>query len=148
MESLNENKVCKIYSIMSIDSCNELPIEPDVVQSTRSRETAVNACTEYILERIHLRPDIRYAMMHDMDHEELADVVAGESGVSRDEIRDSFKYSFDEGWNLPEKVMDALSKFVHDALSVESAYIISTDMDSDVGSEVYTFMIVENQLTN
>lgn len=147
MERLNEDEGCEIYSIMSIDSCNDLPIEPDVVQSTRSMETAVNACSEYILERVHLRPDIRYAMMHDLNHEGLADAVAVESGVSRDEIRDLFKYSFDEGWNLPEKVMDALFKFVHDALSVESEYVISTDEDSDVGSEVYTFMIVKNQLT-
>ena len=131
-----------VYAVMSVDDCSDDPLEADVVGVYESKVDALKACTDYIMERIGLRPDIRYAVYNDVNHgKQLRRELKVESGLSYAKLKRLFKCSISDRWELPRKVHQALWCFLRLSLECDGAYDISTDMESEIGASEYIFDI-------
>lgn len=134
----------KVYSVVSTDVKSDEPVETDVVGTYRNREDAVVACVDYIVERLHTRPDIRYAFISDVNHNTMSE-LARAMNMSSSIMKRKFAYDLKDGWEMSEK----LAKAVRDYLSCEvlgGVYDIGTDMDSWIGVASFIFYIQENEL--
>lgn len=132
------------YSVVSTDVTSDEPVETDVVGTYRKREDAVTACVDYIVERLHTRPDIRYAFISDVNHNTRRE-LARAMNMSSSILKRKFAYDLKDGWEMSEK----LAKAVRDYLSFEvigGVYDIGTDMDSSIGVASFIFYIQENPL--
>ena len=136
-----------IWSVMSIDMPDGDEIEVCVTSSERSRQEAVDSCAENIIERMDLRPDIRYALMHDENHPNLAEELEQKTGESATYLRDQFCYDVNASWDVSDQVVDALRELLKSSISVEGGYDMSTEMESDIGSSRFMFLVEENPLT-
>lgn len=133
-----------VYSVVSTDVTSDDPVETDVVGTYRNREDAVEACVDYIVERLHTRPDIRYAFISDVNHNTRVE-LARAMNMSSSILKRKFAYDLKEGWEMSEK----LAKAVRDYLSCEvlgGVYDIGTDMESAIGVASFIFYIQENPL--
>lgn len=132
-----------VYSVVSTDVTTDWPVDTQVVGSYRRREDAVTACVDYIMERLALRPDIKYAFMNDVNHSAMKE-IAKMSKVTPGRLKRMFAYQMDE-WEIPKEVEPAVRSF---ALEVAKGgvYDMCTDMESDIGSEQFVFEIQENAL--
>lgn len=139
-------KCKKVYSVVSTDITNDEPVETRVVGTYRRREDAVTACISYIMERLVLRPDIRYAFMHDVNHDQktLIKFLRKLSIATPGKIRRAFAYTMAD-WEMPEEIGPAVRLFVREVVE-GGVYDISTDMESDIGYEQFIFEIQENEL--
>lgn len=133
----------KVYSVVSTDITTDEPVETRVVGTYRRREDAVTACVDYIMERLVLRPDIRYAFMRDENHNALK-MVSKWSNVTPGRLRRMFAFKMDD-WEMPEPVEESVRRFVRD-VAEGGVYDMSTDMESDIGCEEFVFEIHENEL--
>jgi hypothetical protein len=146
----------KIYTVSSMDIPSDTKADWLVAGAFSSREDAVKFCVDYIVERISLRPDIRYAFMHNEEDDDVLDVVAtlsmrcpGEVEAWKMDILPYFKYDFtwsDEPWTPPTSVVDAIRRYLYDHMKDAEEYRIETDPDSEIGSEEYVFRISEVEL--
>ena len=133
-----------VYSVASTDVTSDDPVETDVVGTYRKREDAVEACVDYIVERLHTRPDIRYAFISDVNHNTRLE-LARAMNMSSSILKRKFAYDLKDGWEMSEK----LAKAVRDYLSCEvlgGVYDIGTDMESAIGVASFIFYIQENPL--
>lgn len=135
-----------IYSVLSVDCTADWPLDAAVVGSWKDKETAVRECADYMIERINLRPDIRYAMFHDINHRNLVGEVAAASGVAPRSVRSLFKYDTDVNWKMNKRMEDAVRKVLREALAASPDYAIIPEEDGDVGADMFVFEIEENQL--
>lgn len=133
----------KVYSVVSTDITTDEPVDTQVVGTYRKREDAVTACVDYIMERLVLRPDIRYAFLNDVNHDAMAFLVKS-TNVTRGRIKRMFAYSMDD-WSIPEEVEPSVRMFVREMVEGE-VYEMSTEMESDIGCESFIFEIQENEL--
>lgn len=134
-----------VYSVVSTDNTMDEPVDTQVVGTYRRREDAVQACVDYIMERLELRPDIRYALMHDVNHgQKLIRFLRGWSTATPRRIRRAFAYKMDD-WEMPEEIGSAVRLFIRDVVE-DGVYDIITDMESDIGCEEFVFEIQENEL--
>ena len=136
----------KVYSVVSTDNTTDEPVDTQVVGTYRKREDAVTACVDYIMERLVLRPDIRYAFMHDVNHDQktLIKFLRKLSIVTPGRIRRAFAYKMDD-WEMPEEIGPAVRLFVREVVE-GGVYDMGTDMESDIGCEEFVFEIQENEL--
>ena len=132
---------------MSIDMPDGEDIEVCVTSSERSRQEAVDSCAEYIIERLDLRPDIRYALMHDENHPNLAEELGQKTGESATYLRDQFCYDVNASWDVSDQIVDALRELLKSAIFVEGGYDMSTETESDIGPSRFMFLVEENPLT-
>lgn len=136
-----------VYSVMSVDVKSDDPVQADVVGSYCSKEDAVRACADYIIERIRDRPDIRYALYNDVNHKDaLRKELKAKSGVSYARLKTMFKYKMSEYWELPKNVRDVLWGYLRWNIECFGPYEIGTDMESDIGVETYIFDVQENPI--
>lgn len=132
-----------VYSVASTDVTDD-PVETDVVGTYRKRGDAVTACVDYIIERLHTRPDIRYAFINDVNHDTRRELSRA-MNMSSSILKKKFAYDLKDGWEMSEK----LAKAVRDYLSFEvlgGVYDIGTDMESSIGVASFIFYIQENPL--
>lgn len=61
-----------IYTVTSTDDLEREPLSRLVAGSYTSRGRAIDACVEYIMERLALRFDLAYSLAHDENHPEAA----------------------------------------------------------------------------
>ena len=136
----------KVYSVVSTDVATDEPVDTNVVGTYIRRGDAVTACVDHIMERFVLRPDIRYAFMHDVNHEQkkLIKFIRGLSDATPGMIRKAFSFKMDD-WEMPEEIEPAIRLFVRDVVE-GGVYDMSTDMESEIGCEQFVFEIQENQL--
>ena len=59
-----------IYTVSSTDDLMREPLERCVIGSYRKRGAALDACADYIMERIGMRDDLAWSMAHDENHPE------------------------------------------------------------------------------
>jgi hypothetical protein len=134
----------KVYSVVSTDITNDEPVDTMVVGTYIKREDAVTACVDYIVERLVLRPDIRYAFLHDENHNALK-MVSKWSNVSPRRLKRMFAFNMNDGWEMPESVEISVRWFVRE-VAEGGVYNMSTDIESDIGCESFVFDIQENTL--
>lgn len=133
-----------VYSVVSTDVTSDDPVETEVVGTYRNRKDAVEACVDYIVERLHMRPDIRYAFISDVNHNARRE-LARAMNMSSSILKRKFAYDLKDGWEMSEK----LEKAVRDYLWYEvlgGVYDIGTDMESSIGVASFIFYIKENPL--
>ena len=129
----------EVYVVLSADVSSDEPIEVEAVGSYERKEDALKACTDYVMERLALRPDIRYALYNDVNHgKHLRRKLNIESGLSYPRLKRLFMA---EEWNPPKRVEHALWCHVRLSLESDMAYYIDTDMFSDIGVTTYAFLI-------
>ena len=104
----------------------------------------VEACTDYIMERIGLRPDIRYAFMNDEYHNSRQ-VISRRSKMTQGGLKKMFSFSLDD-WEMPKEVEAAVRDYIRN-VAEGGVYHMSTDMDSDIGSAQFIFEIQENPIS-
>ena len=61
-----------IYSVTSTDDLEREPMDRCLIGSYTSRGQALDACVDYIMERLELRFDLAYSLAHDENHPEAA----------------------------------------------------------------------------
>lgn len=138
------------FDIWTVSSADNLPDEPpdmSTVGSWTDRNEAVAACADYIVERCALRPDLRYAILHDANHPLAADVVATKAGLSKEKLLKEFRYRLPDDWEMPEAIEKALNEYLTEKIGMTSGYEISTEFESDVGVTEWMFEVVNNTLT-
>lgn len=135
-----------VYSVGSVDIEPDSPVEADVIGSFANRRDAVKECVAYIVERCALRPDIRYALMHDLEHPDFLEQVSKRTGIGSKELLEIFKYDLADEWSMPVSVESAIEALLVFAVYIEGGYDIETDERSDVGAASYKFFVMENQL--
>ena len=143
-----KKKEVNVWTVVSVDLLGDFPGEADtdVVGSWKSRPRAVKDCVDYMIERIKLRPDIRYCMSHDMFHKGLVMEVSKASGVSRRTLLKKFDYDLKEGWEMSSEIENALRGFLCDSLAVDNEYCIVPEVDGDLGNDTFLFKICHNPL--
>ena len=136
----------KVYSVVSTDITTDEPVDTQVVGTYRRREDAVTACVDHIMKRLVLRPDIRYAFMHDENHDQktLIKFLREWSIATPGRIRRAFAYKKGD-WKMPEEIGSAVRLFVREVVE-GGVYDMSTDMESDIGRERFVFEIQDNYL--
>jgi len=135
-----------IFTVSSVDVPSDNPIETSAIGSWTTRYNAAKACVDYMIERIGLRPDIRYAIFHDVNHSDVAERVALLFGGSVDFIMHKFSFDLDEKWRMTEKMEESVRDVLSEEFAISSIYEIETDPDSDIGCEKYIFEISQNEL--
>lgn len=138
----------EIYTVSSVDIQTDEPVETCTVKSFTSRKDAVKECVDYIIERCCLRPDIRYALMHDYNHDQILPIVSAKSGYDRKILEKEFEYRpLDaRGWCMPHQVEEALSEYLSSEIDLYGSYDISTGYDTEIGSTEWIFEISMNML--
>jgi hypothetical protein len=132
-----------VYSVVSTDDTPNDPVSTQVVGSYRKREDAVTACVDYIMERLVLSPDIRYALLNDVNHNPMKFLLQW-TNVSRGRIKRMFAYRLDD-WKIPEEVAPAVRLFARE-VSEGGIYEMRTEMESPIGCCKFKFEIQENEL--
>ena len=133
-----------VYSVVSTDVTSDDPVETDVVGTYRNRKDAVEACVDYIVERLNMRPDIRYAFIRDVNHNarrELARAIKMSSSI----LKRKFAYDLKDGWEMSEKLEKAVRDYLWNEV-LGGVYDIGTDMESSIGVASFIFYIKENPL--
>ena len=142
------SKESQVYTVMSMDVCPSEPIDTNIIGSWRSRKLAGEECAEYIMDRVMIRPDIRYALMHNLNDQELPGRVAEALGITEDELMNegSFDFRYREDFEFPDGWYDALFEDLRQTLAGSSEYAIETDGCSDIGGCTFLFNITDNPL--
>lgn len=136
----------EINTVSSVDIPPDGPCETNTVGSWANERDAVIECAEYIVDRCAMRPDIRYALMHDEEHLDLIVFASDRSGIGRREIEESFSYSIDEGWNCNPGVEAAIKEYLIDRISMSMVYEILTCAESEIGASTWIFEVSKNIL--
>lgn len=138
----------EIYTVSSVDIETDEQVETFTVKSFTSRKDAVKECVDYIIERCCIRPDIRYALMHDVNHDQVLAIVSEKSGYDRKIVEKAFEYRplDSRGWCMPRPVEDALSEYLSNEIDLYGLYDISTDYDTEIGGTEWIFEISMNML--
>lgn len=142
------SKESQVYTVMSVDVCPSEPIDTNIIGSWRSRKLAGEECARYIMERAILRPDIRYALMRNMNDPSLPKRVAEQLGITEEALmgEGSFDFKYREDFEFPGGWYDAVFEDLGWTLAGSSSYPIETDGDSDIGACSFLFEIVGNPL--
>lgn len=136
-----------ISTVSSVDIMPGEPCDTAVIGSWTNRSDAVSACAGYIIERCVLRPDLRYAIMHDVNHDCLIDIVAAKTGCKKYLLEKAFEHRLlEHEWEMPEEVEGALRECLEDAIGRDSVYEIATCPESDIGDSTWIFEVSTNQL--
>ena len=138
----------EIYTVSSVDVQTDEPVGTCLTGSFTSRKGAIRECVDYILERCRLRADIRYALMHDNNHDQVLDIVSAKSGCDKKLIEKKFEFRpyRTRGWGMPHEVEDALSEYLFHEIELYGVYDISTDFDTEIGSAEFIFEVSMNML--
>lgn len=142
------SKESQVYTVMSVDVCPSEPIDTNIIGSWRSRKLAGEECARYIMERAILRPDIRYALMHNLEDQTLPGRVAEALGITEEELMNegSFDFKCREDFEFPDGWYDAIFEDLRWTLAGSSSYPIETDGDSEIGACSFLFEVVGNPL--
>lgn len=136
----------EIWTVFSVDEESDSKTEICHVGSRCNLNDALDLLVDYIVERLELRPDIRYAMLHDLQHPEADYWIMKRCNVPIEELRYLFRYKIDDGWRMPKKVEDAVRGYLRAIVDVDWGYDIETGPDSDIGYAKFTFGADENEL--
>lgn len=138
------------YEIWTVGSADNLPDEPpdtEIIGSWTSRREAVRACADYIVDRCSLRRDLTYAILHDENHPDAPKEIASRAGIGENELLKKCRCRLTEEWEMPENVAKAMGEYLEEEILAASAYEITTDFESDVGTTEWLFGVVKNTLT-
>jgi len=89
----------EIWVVTSVDYLDKNIPEHRVVGAYLDRGQALDACAQYILERIHIRYDFANSFVHDLNHEEVRQFISGNESARyevRPEMKDKFMKSIRE----------------------------------------------------
>lgn len=137
-----------IHTVSSVDIETGEPVQTNTIGSFTDRGDAIRECVDYIVERLKLRPDIRYALMHDENHDQIMALVSARSGVPKKTLEKEFEFRpLDRGWGMPPEVENAIRDFVEHVIELEGGYDIVTDFDTEIGSTEWIFDVSKNTLT-
>lgn len=141
-------KESQVYTVSSVDVCPSEPVETNTIGSWRSRKSAGEECAAYIMDRVMIRPDIRYALMHNLQDQTLPSRVAEALGITEEELMNegSFDFKYREDFEFPDGWYDAIFEDLEWTLARSSAYAIETDGLSDIGGCTFLFNITGNPL--
>lgn len=115
-----------IYTVSSVDHTTDDPVSFDVIGSCVSRGAAIRRCANYILERMEQRPDIRYAVRTDQNHQGLRDalnVMFTKEWVERILVYGHNEFSWEKD-ALHEDLRQFLFDYFVDEIGGESCYIM------------------------
>lgn len=139
-----------IFTVHSVDVCPSEPIETETVGSWPTREGAVRGCVGYIMERLELRDDIRYAIMNDENHPWVAENVGKKMGLTEAQVREREEFNFG---NVPHTVrfspewQEAIMEELFGALDVDSLYeIVTGGLDEKIGACTFIFEVWSSKL--
>ena len=145
-----------VYTVSSMDITSEEPADMTVISAWSTRTAAVRDCVDYIVQRLYIRPDIRYAFMHNEKDGDVLDAVALSSSPKECPINEDtldywkrrvmsyFEYDpKSDEWCPPSDVVSAITSYLLTCISAGKVYSIETDMESDIGAEEYVFMVSE-----
>lgn len=148
-----------VYTVSSMDITSEEPADMAVVSAWSTRTAAVKDLVDYIVQRLYLRPDIRYAFMHNEKDGDVLDAVALSSSpkecpMNEDSLDDwkrsvlsYFEYDpKSDEWCPPSDIVSAITSYLLTCISAGGEYSIETDIDSDIGAEKYVFEVSEVQI--
>ena len=130
----------EIYTIVCSEDSVSNPCTNTVDGSYMTRERAVEACVEKIMNRLETRCDVAYGAFHDANHEQLKDEIL--SVCDEDEANLYFCRDCKE-CELPEKVWDVVYRYIVDEVRSSGFYYIYV---STGDYEEFRFDIVKNNL--
>lgn len=138
----------KVHSVVSLDITPDEPIDGTVIGTFHDRANAIKECADYIIERLYLRADIRYAFMHDENHPYLEEDLSEKVEIPFSEVEKMFSYDVnDDEWNMPQEVESVLKEWLVDDIKAGGYYEIEVDdLDEVIGSHEFVFKVIENQL--
>lgn len=138
----------KVHSVVSLDIIPDEPIDGTVIGTFHDRENAIKECADYIIERLYLRADIRYAFMHDDNHPELKWSLSDRAEITFLDVDEMFLYDVnDDEWNMPPEVESFIKEWLVEEIKVRGYYEIEVDdLDEVIGSHEFVFKVIENQL--
>lgn len=138
----------KVHSVVSLDITPDEPIDGTVIGTFHNRANAIKECADYIIERLYLRADIRYAFMHDENHPELEGNLSDKAGIPFSEVEEMFSYDVnDDEWNMPPEVESFIKEWLVDEIRAGGYYEIEVyGLDEVIGSHEFVFKVIENQL--
>lgn len=138
-----------VFSIVVLDDKWDQPIEVDVHCSCKDRNDAIRKCVDHIIERIKYRPDLRDALINDVNHKNLLFELSSRAYVKEDYLKDLFTYkpSADpDNFNLPLVEENALHDILWETIDEEGMYHIETDRWG--GGDKFWFDIIENKVAD
>ena len=135
-----------IYTICSLDITQDEKSEIAIIESCTKKGVAVRKCVEYIVERVYLRPDIRYGLWHDELHPEIRKFVSSNSGVPMRRLNRMFAYRFSDGWKIPDDVEKSIKEFLKEEVGSGMGYTIFVDEESSIGYNEFIFGVANNTL--
>lgn len=138
----------KVHSVVSLDIIPDEPIDGTVIGTFHDRKRAIEECADYIIERLYLRADIRYALLHDENHPDLNDHLCDMAQKTFGEIEEMFAYNVnDDNWDIPSVVEAVLKGWLIENIEAGGYYEIEVDPSDDViGANEFVFKVIENQL--
>ena len=136
----------EIYTICSLDITADEKSEIAIIESCTKKGVAVRKCVEYIVERIYLRPDIRYGIWHDELHPEIRKFVSRNSGVPMRRLNRMFAYRFSDVWEIPGDVDKSVEAFLKEEVGRGMGYRILVDEESSIGYNEFIFGVANNML--
>lgn len=138
----------KVHSVVSLDITPDEPIDGTVIGTFHDRANAIKECADYIIERLCLRADIRYAFMHDENHPDLGGDLSDKAEIPFSEVEDMFSYDVnDDEWNMPQVVESFIKEWLVDEIKAGGYYEIEVDPSDDViGANEFVFKVIENPL--
>lgn len=130
----------EIYTVTRTEDTSAMPCNTEIEGSYTTRERAVEACVESIMQKVESRCDIAYGLFHDANHERLREEIL--SVCDEDEADLYFCRNCKE-CDLPEKVVDIIQSYVTgEVRSVGGYYIYVSSRDYDE----FRFEIIKNNL--
>lgn len=149
-----------VYTVSSGDATPDYA-ETNVVSTFLSRGDAIRNCAEYVLDRLELRDDIRYALMHNENDKGLRELMHKDTGVSYEDIDRIFAFAqraegpladcvFNELDKIPAEVYIWLRSYLVDEIGDDGAYrIYCDDKDGVLGGPMwFNFDVTENCISD
>lgn len=130
----------EIYTVVCSEDSLSNPCTNLVCGSYITRERAVEACVEKIMDSIENRCDVAYGVFHDSNHERLKEEIL--SVCDNDEADLYFCRDCKE-CELPEKVWDVVHMYLAEEVKSTGAYYVYV---STGDYEEFRFEIVKNNL--
>lgn len=138
----------KIWTVWSTDMIDgENVADTAAIESYGTKEAAAEGCAQYFLERLEVRPDIRYAVGHDACHPHVVDDIHRDTGIPAEAIRAMFASATTIG-GRNVKAEASLRSIVKEEILGEESYLVATGADSDIGECTFQFGIDSNFLND
>ena len=138
----------KVWTILSMDVVyGEDGVDAAAIESYCTKEDAVEGCADYFMERLDVRPDIRYAVGHDARHPHVAEDIHRKTGIPVEAVRAMFASPIAIG-ERNAAAEACLRGMVEEEVRATGGYTVATGADSEIGECTFQFGIDGNFLND